>query len=432
MHQDHIIFVDEECIDEEKHIIATYEVAVERPDTLEDMARTIGYDPTIGTWTHLQTDMEEALSTYCGKVLLPLPRHDCQGRIRIAIPLSVVNPSLGGIPHLMALLGAPFGLKRIKMLRLANIEFPSQFTKAYAGPRFGLEGIYQQLGLETPRPLLATMLKPRSGLSVQAYAQMAQEALCGGIDIIFDDELMVSPQSAPFAERVPRIKEAVVKSEQRTGERKLYAVNITSTIRYLVDMALWAKSLGADVLYVNPLATGISALEALVNNDEINLPILCCRSMHGVFQRSESGIDMYVLLKLARLAGADGMHIGSISGKLPHRIISDPTEVRARARVLTTPAKNQKPIMPILSGGMHPGNLEWNVQQAGMNVIVQAGSGVLGHPAGPRAGGKAMRDALEAVLQGQSTLKASLKSKELCQVLETWGYLAKGEMQDVR
>lgn len=430
---DYLIFTDEECIDKEEYIIATFEVEVEEGFTLEEVSRTIAFDPTIGTWTPVtHVNQEVLLNEFSGKVLLPLPRGvSTHGRIRVAIPLSVMDPTMGGIPHLLAILGAPFGLKCFRTLRLANLQFPTPFVVAHPRPRFGLSGVYQRANSQLGRPLLSTMLKPRAGLNAQAYAHMAFEVLVGGVDIIFDDELMVSPRSAPFKERVPRVKDAVLQARECTGKMKLYAVNITSSIRNLHRVALQAKALGADMLYFNPLTVGFSGLEVLATSDEVDLPVLCCRSMHGVLHRGVNGIDKYVLLKLARLAGADGMHIGSISGKLPHRVVGDEGEISARARALTSKAKYLKRIVPILSGGMHPGNIEWNIRYTGPNIIIQAGSGVIGHPDGPRAGGKAMRDVVEGLLNGQTTLEATKKSRELQHALEKWGYIYEGEVRGV-
>jgi ribulose-bisphosphate carboxylase large chain len=421
---DHLIFVDQDGIDMDEHIIATFEVEVNSDYTIEAVARTIAHDPTIGTWTSVGTDSEELFLNYCGKVILPVPKeNELRGQIRIALPITVINPDIGGIPHLLAILGAPFGLKRFKVLRLINLDFPSIFIRAFPGPRFGLEGVYQRIGYQLNRPILSTMLKPRSGLEGSHYARLAFEALVGGIDIIFDDELMVSPRSAPLQERVPRVKEAVLQAEKITGNPKLYAVNITTSVRHITKVATHVKELGADILYVNPLVVGFSTLELLATDNTINLPILCCRSMHGVFHRGQNGIDKYVLLKLARLAGADGMHIGSISGKSLHELVGSESEIRARSRALSAKSQKQKRIIPILSGGIHPGNTEWNLKQTGHSVIIQAGSGVLGHPKGPKAGGKAMRDLVEGLLKGQGTLEISRRSKELDEALKKWGYL---------
>jgi len=430
---DRYIFQEEECIDFGENIIATFECEADEKSTLEDACRTIAYDPTIGTWTSLaDIDREEILTNYCGKVLLPLPTGDInRGRIRVAFPIKNIDASLGGIPHLLAILGAPFGLKIFKSLRLLNIQIPESFSSSFHGPKFGLDGVYELLAQEQNRPLLATMLKPRSGLDPASYAKIAYEALIGGVDLIFDDELMVSPNSAPLEARVPIVDAAVQRAAEETGLRKYYAVNITSSMRFITQTSLRAKELGADLLYFNPLSTGFSGLEILAENDELNIPVLCCRSLQGVFHRGENGIDIYVLLKLARLAGADGMHIGSISGKLPHLIAGGEDEIKNRAMTLTSKSRSLRPMIPILSGGIHPGNVEWNIKHVGSKVILQAGSGVLGHPDGARAGGKAMRDLLDGLLAGQSTFQISQKNDTLYQALKKWGYVENGKVKSV-
>ena len=430
---DHFVFQEEDWIDFEDYLIATFECEADEKAVLEDAFRTIAYDPTIGTWTSIaDVDREEILSSYCGKVLLPLPTgENNSGRVRIAIPANNIDPAMGGIPHLLAVLGAPFGLKMFKSLRLLNIQFPDSFTAHFKGPRFGLEGIYKLLEQEQNRPLLATMLKPRSGLDPEAYAKVAYEALIGGVDIIFDDELMVSPKSAPLEKRVPLVDAAVKRAAEETGLHKYYAVNITSSLRLIVQTALKVKELGADLIYFNPLTSGFSGLEILAEHDEIDLPILCCRSLQGVFHRGENGIDIYVLMKLARMAGADGMHTGSISGKLPHLIAGGMDEIRNRARTLTGRSKYLKPMIPILSGGLHPGNIEWNIRNIGHKVILQAGSGVLGHPDGARAGGQAMRKIVDGLMMGQRTIEISRKNNVVLAALKKWGYVDKGKVRSV-
>jgi ribulose-bisphosphate carboxylase large chain len=430
---DQFVFQEEDWIDFEDYLIATFECEADEKAVLEDAIRTIAYDPTIGTWTSIaDVDREEILTQYCGKVLLPLPTSENnRGRVRIAIPVNNIDPSMGGIPHLLAVLGAPFGLKMFKSLRLLNIQFPDSFTTHFNGPRFGMDGIYQLLGQEQNRPLLATMLKPRSGLDPESYAKVAYEALIGGVDIIFDDELMVSPKSAPLEKRVPIVDAAVERASRETGLHKYYAVNITSSLRLITQTAVRVKELGADLLYFNPLTCGFSGLEILAESDEIDLPILCCRSMQGVFHRGDNGIDLYVLMKLARMAGGDGMHIGSISGKLPHLIAGGQDEIKNRARTLTGRAKNMKPMIPILSGGLHPGNVEWNVRNIGHKVILQAGSGVLGHPDGARAGGQAMRAIVDGLMKGQHTHEISREHEVVLAALKKWGYVERGKVKSV-
>lgn len=422
-HRSYLICVDESSIDRQEHIIATYDIEVEATTTLDKVAETIAYDSTIGTWSTVAGETESLIENYSGKVLLPLPLESEQkGRIRIAIPAHNIDPIAGGIPHLLAILGAPYTLKQISHIRLINLDLPRTFTEHLPGPRYGIEGI-REIAREERRPLLATMLKPRAGLPTADYADLAYEALCGGVDIIFDDELLVSPSSSPLFERVCAVKESVQQAVQETGLPKLFAVNIISSIRHARDIALRVQDIGADFLYLNPVAMGLSALEMLATDEDIHLPILCCRSSYGMLSRGRNGMAFFVFLKLARLCGADGIHMGSVGGKLPHAIIGDDSELRSRAGWLRARIKGMPQTIPIISGGMHPGSVEWNVKRLGTDIIIQAGSGVLGHPDGPRAGGTAMRAAVEAAMRDIPTYEAAHSVPELRVALRKWGFL---------
>jgi ribulose 1,5-bisphosphate carboxylase large subunit-like protein len=214
----YLICVDESAIDRDEHIIATYDVEVTSGTTLDRVAETIAFDPTIGTWSRVAGETDELIEMYSGKVLLPLPSESAQrGQVRIAIPAHNIDPIAGGIPHLLAVLGAPYTLKQIARIHLTNLDLPRSFTEYLPGPRFGIEGIRKVAGVPAPRPIIATMLKPRSGLPTANYAQEAYQALRGGVDIIFDDELLVSPASSPLFERVTQVKAAVKRVEQETG-----------------------------------------------------------------------------------------------------------------------------------------------------------------------------------------------------------------------
>jgi ribulose 1,5-bisphosphate carboxylase large subunit-like protein len=420
----YLICVDESAIDRSEHIIATYDVEVSETTKLDKVAETIAYDPTIGTWSKVAGETDSLIEDYSGKVLLPLPsEHVRKGIIRIAIPAHNIDPIMGGIPQLLAVLGAPYTLRQVARIHLVNLDLPKSFTKHLPGPRFGIKGIREIAGIPEPRPIIATMLKPRSGLSSEAYAEEAGEALHGGVDVIFDDELLVSPVSSPLLERVAAVQAMVTQVEEEVGQPKCYAVNITSSIRHAGDTALRVQELGVDFLYLNPVAMGLSALEVLATDERIELPILCCRSSYGMLTRGHHGMAYFVLLKLARLCGADAMHMGSVGGKLPHAIIGDDSELRSRVSWLRARIKGVRKTMPIVSGGMHPGSVAWNMERLGSNIIIQAGSGVLGHPGGPRAGGRAMRVAVETALLEKPMSIAARETLELAAAVEKWGYL---------
>jgi len=80
-----------------------------------------------------------------------------------------------------------------------------------------------------------------------------------------------------------------------------------------------------------------------------------------------------------------------------------------------------KPVLPVASGGLHPGNLQPVIEKLGTDVLLQVGGGVLGHPDGPRAGAAAVRQAIEAVLKGIPLEEYAKEHRELARALEKWG-----------
>jgi ribulose 1,5-bisphosphate carboxylase large subunit-like protein len=418
-----IICVDECSLDREEHIIATFEVETKSGVTLEAVGQTIAFDPTIGTWSKTEGQTDEMVDLYSGKLLLPLPRDSQQkGQIRIAIPAHNIDPVLGGFPHLLAILGAPYTLKQIAHIRLINLDLPKAYTRQWPGPRFGVERISQQLGCGS-RPIIAMMLKPRVGHNSDSYARLAYEAFIGGVDMVMDDELMVSPAPSPLFERVEKVVASARRAAQETGLPKWYGANITSSIRYIEHTAVKVQELGADFLYVNPFVMGLTALEMLTTSQEVKVPILCCRSGYGMQTRGDDGISFFVLLKLSRWMGADGVHVGSIGGAMSHAIIGDDSELRSRVNWLRTRLREVKQSYPILSGGLQPGNVGINITRLGKDSIIQAGSGVQAHPEGPRAGGKAMRAAVDAAIGGTPIVDKAKQVPELRRAIEEWGYL---------
>lgn len=418
-----LICVDESGLDREEHIIATFDIETKEGVTLEEVGQTIAFDPTIGTWSRTEGQTDEMVERYSGKLLLPLPaQHQQSGQLRIAIPVQDIDPVLGGFPHLLAILGAPYTLKSIAHIHLTNLDLPRFYTSQWPGPRFGIQDIGQQMG-RPGQPLIAMMLKPRIGLDSVSYARQAYEAFVGGVDIVMDDELMVSPEPSPLFERAEKVAEAARRAEQDTGQVKWYGANITSSIRYLEQNAIKVQELGAKFLYVNPFVLGLTALEMLTTSENVNLPVFCCRSGYGMQTRGKDGISFFVLLKLSRWMGADGVHVGSIGGSASHAIIGDDSELRSRAGWLRTRLRDVKQTYPILSGGLQPGNVGWNITRLGKDVIVQAGSGVQAHPDGTRAGGKAMRQAVDVALAGMPVREAAQQYPEFRAALEKWGYL---------
>src|SRR2546426_11904751 len=130
----------------------------------------------------------------------------------------------GDLPQLLNLLFGNISLKT--GILIAGVEWPDDLLAALSGPRLGIAGLRELTGVRG-RPLLCTALKPL-GLSAPQLAQLAYGFAPARIDLIKDDHSLADQTSSPFAERVERCQEAVVRANDETGGNALYFPNVTS------------------------------------------------------------------------------------------------------------------------------------------------------------------------------------------------------------
>jgi len=74
--------------------------------------------------------------------------------------------------------------------------------------------------------------------------------------------------------------------------------------------------------------------------------------------------------------------------------------------ILSQEWHNLKPVLPVASGGLHPGHVPDLVKYMGTDIVMQFGGGCHGHPGGTVAGAKAIRQAVQ--LLGASAKKQTL------------------------
>ena len=125
---------------------------------------------------------------------------------------------------------------------------------------------------------------------------------------------------------------------------------------------------------------------------------------------------MLVIAKLARLAGVDSFHTGTVVGKME----GGKEEVVTINNFLRSEWYGLKTVLPTASGGLHPGHIPDLVSILGRNMLFNFGGGIHGHPDGTREGAKAVVQSLEATLQGLTLTEASSTRPELKKALEKW------------
>jgi ribulose-bisphosphate carboxylase large chain len=340
--------------------------------------------------------------------------------VTIAYPIEDFSPEVGGIPQLLSIVaGNLFGLGNVEKIRLDTMELPSAYIKHFQGPAFGIEGMRSILDRKPGSPFIGTIVKPKIGLGPKDFANYVFEAGMGGLTNSKDDETLVDQSFCRLADRTMEVAEAIDRVRSETGHRMVHAINISTRVDKITELADKAQSLGATQLMIDYLTCGITAVQAVAEDPSIKLPVHVHRAMHGAITRDpDHGISMPVLAKLARLAGADGLHVGTFGvGKME----SSAGDSELSKKAITQEMAGLLPTVPVASGGMYPGIVGPLIERAGADIQIQAGGGVSGHPGGVQAGAKAMVQAAEAAVQGIPAREYAKDHQELSQALEKWG-----------
>jgi ribulose-bisphosphate carboxylase large chain len=275
--------------------------------------------------------------------------------------------------ELTQLLNVIFGNSSIKPgIRVERLELPDSLLRHFKGPRFGVAGLREYLGVPE-RPLLCTALKPM-GLSAAELADLAYQFALGGIDIIKDDHGLADQPFSPFADRVARCAEAVARANRETGRKAIYMPNVTAPADRLHRYGRMAKELGAGGLLIAPGLAGFDAMRMLADDDAINLPIMSHPAFLGSFVTSpENGISHAALFgQLCRLAGADATVYPNWGG----RFSFSKAECASIAEAAAAPMGELYPIFPAPGGGMSLERVPEMYEVYGKQVIFLIGGGL--------------------------------------------------------
>ncbi len=403
------------------YIIGTYQVRI-KTSNIEKLAVAVAGEQTTGTWIKVSRDSDDKLREFGAKVVSIYEVPDYGNDrveddlpplyiIQIAFPMRNIGDSFP------SMLSTVFGnISASGMVKWIDVAFPKKYVAQFQGPKFGVDGLREKLGVYG-RPLLNAMIKPNIGWTPDEGAELFYQAAKGGVDIIKDDELM--PADADFCPLEARVKK-FMKMEQivyeETGEHTLYAVNITDNIGKLKDNAMRALEYGANCLMVNTYTVGQGALKMLADDPDINVPILAHVDYAGAYASSTyTGISAPLVVgKLTRLAGGDFQINGHPWGKFPI-----PFKIFARSfKFFTQPWWNIKPMMYACSGGTTQLIVKNCIDECGMDVILAAGGAVHGHPDGSEAGARSMRQAIDAAMQGVDLLEYAKTHKELLRMAQ--------------
>jgi ribulose-bisphosphate carboxylase large chain len=400
-------FVDLSYTPKESDLVCVFYVEPEGI-SLREVAGGVAAESSVGTWTDLTTEKPyvKRLAAYVFSL---------EGNVvKIAYPIELFESS--NMPNILSsVAGNVFGLKALKNLRLLDIQMPKLLLDSFKGPAFGIAGIRKLLKVPK-RPLVGTIIKPKLGLNTKDHAKVAYDAWLGGCDVVKDDENLSSQGFNPFEERLATTLERRDRAQAETGERKVYMVNITAETEVMVKRAEAVVTQGGEYVMVDILTCGWSALQT-IREQNFKLVIHAHRAGHAAFTKNPlHGIAMKPIATVARIIGVDQLHVGTVVGKMSET----KAEVLENIEACKVRIEGLKPVLPVASGGLYPGVVPDLLETFGCDVVIQAGGGIHGHPQGTICGARAMRQAVDATLDGVLLDEYAKTHAELSSALKKW------------
>lgn len=397
--------------------------------SVEEAIGRIASESSNGTWTELTT-LKEHIRKIRGRAFC------ISGNlVKIAYPIELFE--LGSMPQIYSsVAGNIFGMKAVANLRLEDISFPEVMLKSFKGPQFGILGVRKFMKVPK-RPLTCTVPKPKVGMTTEEHAKVGFDAWTGGVDFLKDDENLTDQKFNRFEARARLCAKMRDKAEKVTGDIKDYFINVTAETNEMIRRAKIAANHGFKYVMIDMVTAGWAGLQTLRNHcQDSKQAIHAHRAMHASFTRNpRHGLSMQVLADCARVAGVDNIHIGTVVGKLAgtaeevltldQEMTSEEIPERFKAGVLQQKWCGLKPVIPVSSGGLHPGIIPDVLKLLGNDCVLQLGGGMHGHPKGTKEGAKAFRQAIDAFF-AKKTLEEYAKkpaNKALAVALKHFGHV---------
>jgi ribulose 1,5-bisphosphate carboxylase large subunit-like protein len=412
-----------------EQIRVTYRI--ETTGSVEAVAAKIASDQSTGTFTAVAGETEELKARCAASVgeirmlppaevpSLPTARPGPYARadVDILFPLDVVGTDIAALMTIC--LGGVFSIRDLTGVRIVGLDLPETFVRAQPGPQFGIEGSRALTGVHG-RPLIGTIIKPNLGLSPIESAQIARELIEAGVDFIKDDEKLMDPGYSPLEERVRAIMPVILDHEQKTGKKVMYAFGLSSSdpdrmLRHHDAIA----AAGGNAAVVNIVSIGPAGLHFLRKRSRLALH--AHRNGWDVLTRHPAlGFDFSVYQKIWRMLGIDQFQINGIRAKYWEPDESFVQSFHACSTPMVSPGDRA---LPVVCSGQWGGQAPETYRRTGRttDLLYLGGGGMIGHPGGPAAGVRAIRQAWEAAVQDIPLETYARTHRELAQSIEKFG-----------
>ena len=327
------------------------------------------------------------------------------------------------------------GMGDVEYAKMYDFWMPPEYLRLYDGPSTDISDLWRVLG----RPvvdggfIVGTIIKPKLGLRPQPFARAAYDFWLGG-DFIKNDEPQGNQVFARLKETITAVADAMRRAQDDTGQAKLFSANITADdYREMIargEFILETFAENAD--HVAFLVDGYVAGPTAMTTARRYFPkqyLHYHRAGHGAVTspQTQRGYTAFVLAKMARLQGASGIHVGTMSyGKMEGE--KDDTNIAymierdsADGPFYHQEWQGMRPTTPIISGGMNALRLPGFFENLGhSNLILTAGGGSYGHVDGPAAGATSLRQAEQCWRERANPLQFARDHREFARAFESF------------
>lgn len=245
---------------------------------------------------------------------------------------------------------------------LYDVELPDAAAQFLPGPALGTKGVRQLVGAEE-RPMTMTALKPM-GLKPSELADLATSFVESGIDIIKDDHGLADHDFCPYMDRVAYVQEAVVKANERTGMKAVYAPNVIGSLMEMLQQISFAAEVGVKVIMFEPMLTGLPMMAEIASAGP-RMAILGHPAFGGATRMAPELMNG----KLFRWYGADAAIFPNYGGRFSYT----EEECHRLAQAVREPQTGFKTCLPIPAGGIAFDRVDEVLDFYGRDVILLMG-----------------------------------------------------------
>ncbi|SIS92698.1 3-oxo-isoapionate-4-phosphate decarboxylase OiaX [Paracoccus saliphilus] len=404
---------------------------IECAGDVEAIAAKIASDQSTGTFTELPGETEDIRRRFAARVenIRHLPPADApsfpqdagtgpfnRADVVIAYPLEAIGTDIAAL--MTVTVGGVFAVRGLSGIRVMDFDLPQAFA-CHPGPQFGIEGSRRLIGVERG-PIIASIIKPSLGLTPSETAEMVATLCEAGADFIKDDEKLMSPVYSPLQDRIAAIMPVIREHEQRTGKRVIYAFGISSADP---DMMMRNHDMVADAgghaAVININSIGHGGMSFLRKRSALCLH--AHRNGWDILTRHPGlGMEFRAYQKIWRLLGVDQFQINGISAKYWE---PDDSFVRSFHDCMTPIFSDADRPLPVVCSGQWGGQAVETYRRTGqtLDLMYLGGGGIHGHPMGPAAGIRAIRQAWEAAGKGLELADYAKTHPELAASLKRFG-----------